>query len=400
MKIGDFKSEEYSFFFIILFPFLPFFSVVFFAFFISISPKIDKKIFYLFFSLISIYLGLINATKIPESDLLLYYQHYFAVDNFSLLQYLIIAGKEPVFYIFNYLMYYLTFGNIYAYLITITFIAYQFLFVAIFKFFKVLKVSNNIIVFSVLLAAFFPQLFSLSAHLIRQFMAAAILVYAIVQKIFYKKNVWLYLTIAIFTHSTALFFVPLLYLNALKSKIKLKALIAILLLLIIFYAVFPLILDALISVTGTNFLTYILIRFSQEGSLGEDPIGYLSFIMTGILILILLLTQNKLSIFENKIKKEPIFNFTNIFIVFSVFVFANITNTLISKRFFFYSYFFFPLIFPLILKSKSINFVYFRAIIILSVISFFIFRLESGVWKYADTSQILFGSIFDFGVSR
>lgn len=128
-------------------------------------------------------------------------------------------GKEPVFFIFTYLMYYLTNGNVAIYLIISTVLAYTFFFTAIYKFFMIYTNNNSIIVFAILLAAFFPQLFSLSAHLNRQFIAASILLYALVMKLFYNKNIWLFQLIAILTHSTTLLFVPLLYFKPLQKKL-------------------------------------------------------------------------------------------------------------------------------------------------------------------------------------
>ena len=62
---------------VLLFPFLPFISLLLFAIAIAAQSRISKFTFYLLFILLSIYLSLINVTKVPESDLINYYEYFF-----------------------------------------------------------------------------------------------------------------------------------------------------------------------------------------------------------------------------------------------------------------------------------------------------------------------------------
>jgi hypothetical protein len=102
-------------------------------------PRVSKSTFYLLFTLLSIYLGLINVTKVPESDLINYYEYFFLVEDFPFLTYILLVGKEPVFFIFNYIIYYLTNGSIHFYILITTIIAYTFFFLAISNFFQAIK---------------------------------------------------------------------------------------------------------------------------------------------------------------------------------------------------------------------------------------------------------------------
>ena len=83
---------------VLLFPFLPFISVLLFTATVASLPRVSKSTFYLLFTLLSIYLGLINVTKVPESDLINYYEYFFLVEDFPFLTYILLVGKEPVFF--------------------------------------------------------------------------------------------------------------------------------------------------------------------------------------------------------------------------------------------------------------------------------------------------------------
>lgn len=167
-----------------IFPLLPFFSILLFALVIALENKVNSKTFKIFIFLISTFLGLINSTKIPESDLLSYINLFKDIPNYSFFEYIFLKGKEPIYFSLNYLLYYLTNGNTNIYLILSTIISYSFFLLALFKFHKHINSSNSLIVFSILTAAFLPQLFSLSAHLNRQFLATSIFLYALILQLF------------------------------------------------------------------------------------------------------------------------------------------------------------------------------------------------------------------------
>ncbi|MFW5982892.1 MAG: EpsG family protein [bacterium] len=377
---------------LLFFPVSPFISIILFFIITTLTKKANDKTFYLFFFLLAIYLGLINSTKLPESDLINYYESFLEVENFSFFEYILLNGKEPVFFIFNYLSYYITGGNTDFYIIISTTIAYMFLFVAILKFFRAMNISKNTIVFAIILTAFFPQLFSLSAHLNRQFIAASILMFAMVQKIYYKKTVWPYLLIAVFTHSTAIFFVPLLYLKTMKRKFSLKVVIVLLIILSAISFIIPIIGEIISTAIGKNFLTYALIRAASGTSKELEPLGLMSFIVMGVLIFIVLLNQY----LKNSKNDIGFMHFSNIFLIFSGFILFNLQMNELSTRFFFYTYFFFPFIFPLLIKSNKLANVYIRSIMSISMIFFFLYRIEYGSWEYAEINKLVFGNIFKY----
>lgn len=390
------KVNPFIILFVLIFPFLPFISVLLFTINIAASPRISKLTFYLFFALLSIYLGLINVTKVPESDLINYYEYFFSVKDFPFLTYIFLVGKEPVFFIFNYIIYYLTNGSIDFYILITTIIAYTFFFSAILNFFQAIKASQKVVLFAIFFAAFFPQFFSISAHLVRQFMAASILFYALVQKIFYQKTVWPFLLLAVLTHSTSLLFMPLLYFNTLRKKLNFKIVI---MLMVLFYII-PILIgfasELLTKITGNNFLTYAFIRATKQNLFGFQPIDPLQLVLMGIMVFILFIRQYGISKFNNNNSTMGFFHFTNIFFIFCIFILVNFSRDDLAQRFSFYSYFFLPLILPLAFNLKSENSRYIRIVISILIIMFFIYRLAYGPWEYGPITQLLFGNVFNF----
>ena len=102
-------------------------------------------------------------------------------------------------------------ANFKVFIIVHTTIAYFFYFLSIFKINKKLtrNYSNQLFVF--LLAALFFTLFSLSAHLMRQFIATSILLYFLVNKLFYNRNYWMLFVAAVLCHTSVIFFLPFLF---------------------------------------------------------------------------------------------------------------------------------------------------------------------------------------------
>ena len=124
---------------------------------------------------ISLFLGLINSLKVLEGDLINYSNFFNTVPEFNLLAYTLVTGKEIVFNLFNYIIYYLTVGNFSIYVIIFTLISYFLLSISILRMHKALKWSNNSLLLSIGVAFLFPTLFSMSAHLVRQFLAASLI---------------------------------------------------------------------------------------------------------------------------------------------------------------------------------------------------------------------------------
>ena len=402
LKISSLNGQDnkLSYLSIVLFPALPFVSVLLCAMSLLSKNKRSDRIYYAFFFLLASYLGLINGTKVPENDLTHYFDFFEEAGSHHFFEYIFIPGKEPAFTIYNYLVYHVVNGSTQLYIVLTTVIAYYFLFIALFKFFKAVCDSSHVIVFAIMLAAFFPQQFSLSALILRQFMAASILMYAIVLKLFYPhKKAYPYCLAAIFMHSTSLFFVPLLYIGLLKKRLQIKTILPLSILLALSVWLLPHIATYMSSAFGKNVLTYAIIRAAEGttyelGSLTLLPV----FTMGTLMVILLWTTNNKNTWILVEGKLQGFAHFSNIYLIFSIFVLANLRMTELAGRFFFYTYFFFPFVFPLVFLKSSKEMTLIRPLISTGFVAYFIYRLENGVWEYAPLEDLLLNNVFAFFV--
>ena len=393
-QISEIKFSKLSIISLALFPLLPFFSVLVFAALLLYEQKTKPNTFYIFFFLLSLYLGLINATKVQDNDLENYYAVFSEVKFYSFFDYILAIGKEPVFFALNYIIYYLTGGNTQWYIIIISILPYNFFFIAIYKFFQKVNNQNSIIVFAIILAAFFPQLFSLSAQLIRQFLAASIIMYVLVSKIFYGKTKWFYLLSAVFIHSTVLFFIPFIFINYFKKRFNLKTIIPVIVLFFLFLISFQKIAEYIISKFGVSFLTYAITKAGNTTLFELQPLPALAFILLGVMFIISAYRIYGKPILNDENLKRILTHFVNIFIILSLFILATINQKELSVRFFFYVYFFFPFIIPLMFKKENKLSSLFQGAILMLFIAFFIYRLEYGTWQYAPLPELLLNPFF------
>ncbi len=377
----------------------PFIGVVFLFNLLFSNLKVPrKKLTNLFIICVSLFLSFINITKIPENDLVHYRMEYLSVGEYGFLDYLTKYGKEPLYFVFNYIVFHITNGSVKLWMIIITFFSYFLFLTAIKRFFYKIGATNNQLVLGLVLAAFFPQLFSLTAHLIRQCIAASIFVYFAVDKIFYKNNKWWMPIIGVLFHASSLILFPLVYLKFLGNFKKYRIINIVLILILLSYQSIAKFLTNIIGGMSDT-IDYILSRASENTffDLGEFPT--ISFVMM-VMMIVMVLTRKRIT--KQKSQSEGFFIvekdlrfFFSTMIILSLFILANLHQSELSNRLFFYLFFYFPFVFPLFVvrfKQRAILSYLFAVIFIL----FFIYRLEFGVWTYAVLSELFTNSAFYF----
>ena len=382
--------------FSVLFLLNPVISVFLYGLYLNSNKKSTKRTIYFFYFLLSALLAFINMTKVPENDLAFHGNLYLAAEGVNIFEYFVKTwSREFVFYTFNYVFYYLSNGSLKLWIMMISICGYFSFFIGIHKFQKAIYPKSNYILFAICLGAFFPQLFSLSAHLIRQFLAGSLALYFIVDKVFYKNNKWWVLVAALLIHSTIIIYFIVLFIPFLRERPNLKNIWKYFF-LIVGLAGYQLLASLLLPIfSGTPGIEYVLTRASKdtEFDLGGFPLINYIFILS----LILIMLKN---IYFSKLTKEinGLQLIGNLVFIQIIFILANVQQSELSNRLFFYLYFFFPLIIPLQLKSEK--FKELRRIITISLLSFFIIRLNSGVWEYDSVWEIITSTTFEFLTRR
>ena len=242
--------------------------------------------------------------------------------------------------------------------------------------------------------SFTPYIFTMSGILLRQFLAAALLMYILVNKLFYNKKSYLLIICMILIHSSAFLFVPFLFfLFFKKSLLNKNTILYYLLIILVLFNVQKIALILLPIFDNITVFKYILTRASQDTTF---DLGQLSFakIITSILTVFLPLIL--IYYLRPRLKKENgLIHFFNILLVLVIFILANLHQSELSNRMNFYVWQFFPFVFLLYVWYFKIHRLMLICIITFIVI-FFIYYLSAGMWTYTLELGIYYYSLFNY----
>ena len=358
---------------------------------ILVTQRNDSNIFILLSVLISLYFGLINTTKIPKSDLEIYQETFYSAGEYSFWEYIFLMGKEPAFMVLNYLLYKLTNGSFFFYMLIFTFLSYELIILGVYKYLSKLQKDSLTILFGIVFATFFYQQFQSSAHLMRQFLAGSVLAFYLVYKFIYNKDLWYMLVLSVFIHSSALFFIPLVYINGLSKPISAKLFVTFGISILLISVLMAFILQAMVSLTaGIPFVNYIFFRLGNS-NFGDASATSLGIIPIAVLCLLVGLTLYNVYLRKNNTTPGN-FHFLNIFLCLALFLFATLHIPLLSQRFFFFVYFFLPFIITLMPTNLYTQRIKISAIFFLILL--FFFELNSSVWTYDSLKELLFKPVY------
>ncbi len=159
------------------------------------------------------YIALVNTTKLPASDLEVYLGWYESANGLSLLEFLALFSREPVFYTWMYLISLVTGNDKYIFIFLTSWFSYLILVYSVLIVGRSLRIDPRLTATIIIMLLFFPPLFGISAHLMRQFLAAALVTLFFAKRLVDQKNHWWILVTAIFVHYSSIIFAPLVLLR-------------------------------------------------------------------------------------------------------------------------------------------------------------------------------------------
>lgn len=342
---------------------------------------------------LSFYLGLLNSTKEPISDLKNYISIFILHKDLSFLDIFSnnLFNFEPLFLIFTYVLSQISLSHESVFIFTTTFVGYYFIGISIIiicekENLKPKDASILIIIFFLL-----PPLFNISAHLIRQFIASSIILLFIALFLKTKKRNWSIFIAALTTHSSTLIF-SLLFLP--KNKRYNSILSALL-----YSSIVLLSFLILISLSNhlTNFpvigrLVNILNRHQSE--IYEAGINFntlpLFLSISLIAVLIYILTTKRL----DKSRETITLSILVISLIFITFTSIETTKDIAGRIFFFTYFTMIPAIIFLIKRKpflKSFN----PAVAIIMLIYFF-YNLHNGPWTFNNLENTILSPLLMF----
>jgi len=386
---------------LILFAFFPLLVVVLIIIFLLFNDKAQRNTYYFLFILLSIYLGLVNCTKLPDGDMVGYLEIFSRVPNYSFYDNVFmdknLGMREPGFSFFNYLLYYLILGDERWYIVIVTVIIYMFQFVALYLYWEKYGKNRSFVLMGVIILAFFPPYFNLSVHLIRQMLAVSIMMYILVLKTVKGTINWLMLVVAVFVHTTVAIFVPILFLQPLQKRITLTSLwgvLAIILFIVFFGPYLSKIFESYLSFNSA--LSYGFNRINNSDSLDDGSM--LNVLVMYLLLAPLLLLSFFVLFFEKDEEYGPLV--LHSFYIFVSLVLMTSSVPLVQYRYFSFLYSYIPYFFPVLLKSPFVSDKrVFAAILVFFIINFFN-KIESSVWRYAPILDLMSDNVFQLFFNR
>lgn len=360
----------------------------------------DKRYLWLVFSFLSLYMGAINATKIPMSDQVGYFRAYTMVPQNGFIGSLMnIYGsewkenwstKEMGYGFLNYIGYYFSFGNYQIFIMLFTAILYMLYFHGINKFYNYIYIRRNrhiYILSAIILLSFFTQFFNLTIHIQRQMIASAFMFYALVLMVEKQKIPWIPMIFACTLHTTMMFFVPFFFIRFLLKPLKIRYFILVISLMAVCIISAPNAAMAIIS-EGTD--SYALKRLAYTGN--SDNIG-LNLETAYIVFIPLCFICLKNMYLEKKYLVQGESFIYMVFLILTILVFCS-TNSTVQYRFMMASYGFIALFLPLLFRRNTEKAkIYILLISIFFVLRFYI-TFDAIIWKYAPVESILFDNFF------
>jgi hypothetical protein len=341
------------------------------------------------------FLSFINTTKVPETDLAIYIEWHEKAMTMNFMNYVMSQNKEYIYFIFDYIVSNLTNANEFFYKLFYTILIYFFFLYATLRFGKYIDLQPVAIYSCIVIIAFFPAIFAMSLHLVRQILAIGLSIYIFSKSIDKNQHRLLpLLIIPAFIHSSifilifCLILVNLLYkLNNLKRN-KFTNFLLVILLILSFYFI-KLIDELPYALNRVAEFTDVELNFiEQKISITEIFIGLMP-------VFCLLLLRKKIFsqlndfIFLNKFCYAGVIVFLIALII--NFRFNNFAQ--IGTRILLIEYIFMPLFISLFFKLIKNNKFIYKFIILFTpfcMIIYFFLLLYSSPWTYHFDNKILF----------
>lgn len=330
------------------------------------------------------YMAVMNAGKMPTSDQSNYWAVYMQIPKEGLIWAMnhiygfrdATNGKEFMNGIYNYVGYYLTGGCYGLYIYLNTFLMYMPFYYCIYKMFEGSKNAKAAVLCGVLCLSFFNQFFLLTVHLQRQFIAYSIIVYLMTLKATTGRTNVLLIIVAFFTHTTAILFIPFLYLDLFYRRMGFKRMVFISILVVGALFIVTHFIGADDVEEETNALNYSLQRIKNAG---EDDVKFkpLEFLIFNFPMVIIALSR----MFKTFLK--PIeYVVYNTYILLFLFVVSMTGNELVQYRYSFFTYGYLGMIMPMFCYEKRIVTRLFYPIVSVFFVARFYLTFNNTSWVY------------------
>ncbi len=335
------------------------------------------------------YLGLINTTKLPDSDLVRYLEWFEIAGKSGFIEYIALYSREPVFYAWVWIISAVFGGDSHFFIFLSTWAPYSIFSYSIVIVCRRYDVDARVAAILVMLFLFLPPLFSISAHLIRQFMAGALVTLFFARRLAMHKSSWWIIVIAIFIHYSALIFVPLALLRIPRTVHPILSFVVYGVLIYLLY---------LVAYVASGYLSQLpffgMVFLRISASVIPDVVGLTTNAMFFIIVYFSFASMNLIET-NSRLIHGGLYGFDrnfrfSVLLIGAIILISNISiNTAeIAMRLYFYLYFLLGLVMVIFIRD---NLWIARFIFIVAALEMFAFfySLQAGVWTYAPLMKIL-----------
>lgn len=364
----------------VLFFFQPVIAVLVLTVFCLLLTRSSLLLLCVLVAILSMYLGLLNLMKHPESDMVVYLQWLERARELGFIEFMAISPKEPGFCLYMYLVANVLRSSDGLFIFVSTVLPYAIFLMALARLGNRLNLPAYALVSALIFFAFFPALFNNSAHLMRQFLAGALVAWFYIDYTLGRKNPWWILLLAISVHTTALIFIPLALAGSIRRFSQGKLLTLTLLFL---SSILILVKFAGTYLTAIPYLGDIIQRAISGVYIEHAPLGIAPLLL---LFFVTAFSTYKLFVgirYRQKVTSEVAYNLYISSLFLSLFIWwAHITGeTMLATRLLLYVYF---LSGPILLLAlaEAPGKKTFSAIALLAMPVYFIYTVLNGVWTY------------------
>lgn len=339
--------------------------------------------------MLSLYLGCLGATKELLGDFLTYSQYFREVPRYSLVSYLLSFGKEPLYYGFTWVSYYLFMGNWKLFVIVLTSLNYLLLSYAIIQVGTYLRTSANKVVVALFFMAFFFQEFAAIGNMLRQGLAQSITLVFLVRWYVEGKRSWWIALCALGVHTSCLPVLGVGLLPMLRHRLSWGTLVKLTISLMVLAWVFFRLSDYL---SYLPFIGYVFERATaSEQLLAADAWQTEVGLQPSMIALLLLLGAMIVALYRRE-EATSLYIFVNLnLMLLLLMVVCNVLGMYyLLMRYFFYLYAFQNVLFLLYLHGStfwqgSVP----RWMLMGTLVVYFFYELSHGIFSYLPVVEAL-----------
>lgn len=353
-----------------------------YRYFTNIFDTDDYRTRYFLYVLLAMVPALINTTKPVEiSDLGFYAWLYDFAGEKSFVEYFVLIPKEPLYYIYNYILSFLTFGEFRLFVIITTLAMYLPVMFAFDIIIRENKLPGNVAIYASILLLLFPQFFLYTMQIVRQVLAGSVAFYCVVKSIYSNNKIALAgVFLAGFIHASAFIFCffyvfKLTYRWSFFAKILLFGICG-----LSFYAILGMVADS--SAEGTT-LAYAANRALSENS-DKVSVGLFPRLVALSIIPLGLLSAYR-------IHESNFYTFVSVSWIIAGIIILRWNTPLFVLRFMEYAYMYIPICIAIFLQTFNKE----RLLPLISVgmIFFFCIGLARSDFQFLPISELLYRGV-------